>query len=285
MLSSAPSRRAAATHSSAPGAEVNRTASTSPAPAASTERRTASASGGGPHRYTVRLTTSAPCPSKSSSSPSAPDPWCCTAMRRPSTPSARRYAPSSVDVSDSATQSAVSPACWIAPRAFGPRATIWAPSNAACRSSSSPASSAASIQPRNPTPVLATTISGGFAMSSRVRAMRASSSMCGTIVSAGACRTVAPWRSRAAASSPERRSTAITMVQPSSAAERVGRGLSASPGSVTRQCALGHQEVGGGDVADDDDRGIAALPRARRRRARARAWCAWSAAAACVRSR
>ena len=175
----------------------------------------------------VRLTTSAPAASKTSSSPSAPEPWCCTATRLRETPSASRNCSSSAAVSDSATQSADRPACWIAPRAFGPRATIWAGRIAPRNSSSSPASSTASIQPRNPTPVVTTTMSGGSAMSSRDRAISSSSSMWGTIVSAGASRTVAPCRSSAAVSSPERRSTGSRIVHPARAAEITGAERSA----------------------------------------------------------
>lgn len=143
-------------------------------------------------------------------------------MRLPRTPSARRNSSSSAAVSDSATQSAERPACWIAPRAFGPRATICAGRIASRNASSMPASSTASIHPRKPTPVVTTTTSGRSAISALDRAISSSSSMCGTIVSAGASRTVAPCRSSAAVSSPDRRSTGRRIVHPANAADSNG---------------------------------------------------------------
>ena len=80
--------------------------------------------------------------------------------------------------------------------------------------SSSPAASAASIQPRNPMPVVTTTVSGGSASSDRVPSSSAASSMCGTMLSAGACRTAAPRRPRAAASSADRRSAVMSTTRP-----------------------------------------------------------------------
>ena len=94
----------------------------------------------------------------------------------------RRAAPRAISalVSDSATQSAVSPAAWIAPRALGPRATIRVPrEHRDERLVEQPAASAASIQPRNPMPVVTTTMSGGSASSDRVPSSSAASSMCG----------------------------------------------------------------------------------------------------------
>ena len=82
---------------------------------------------------------------------------------RPATPSPSMTSAISAAVSDSATQSADSPAAWIAPARLGPRATIRARASTSRRAPASPAASAASIHPRKPTPVVATTTSGGFA--------------------------------------------------------------------------------------------------------------------------
>lgn len=88
-----------------------------------------------------------------------------------------------------------------------------------------PASWAASIQPRKPTPVVAITMSGGAAISARVVASSAWSSTCDRIVRAGARSTTAPCRSSAACSSLERRSAAITMRHPVSAENPWGPGV------------------------------------------------------------
>ena len=127
MSSSTPSRRAAVSHSAAPGADVNSTASTSPAAVATTERR----DGRGIRRRTPAVDgeahdIGAVRARRARRGRRRPSRGAARRSRRPATPSARRYSPSSMDVSDSATQSAVSPACWIAPRALGPRATICA---------------------------------------------------------------------------------------------------------------------------------------------------------------
>lgn len=107
-------------HAETPGADVNTMASASPSAALMAQRASSAGSAGGPHLYTMRLSTSAPASANCSSRPSAPEPWCWSAMRAPSTPSARRNCASSAEVSDSATQSALRPAAWIAPRAPGP---------------------------------------------------------------------------------------------------------------------------------------------------------------------
>src|SRR5690554_4350093 len=86
----------------------------------------------------------------------------------------------------------------------------------ASNGSASPAASAASIHARKPTPVVATTTSGGLAISARVSAISFASSRCDTVDSAGAKRTVAPRRSRAVASSRLRRSAVISITHPAS---------------------------------------------------------------------
>lgn len=63
-------------------------------------------------------------------------------------------------------------------------------------------------------PVVTTTVSGGSAITSRVAARSAASSMFGIIPSAAACRTLAPRRVRAAVSSLERRSAVMSTTQP-----------------------------------------------------------------------
>ena len=73
-----------------------------------------------------------------SCSPSSPAPCRCTAIRWCSTPSASRNSAISAEVSDSATQSARSPAAWSAPRAFGPRATSRTSARTVTRSSPEP---------------------------------------------------------------------------------------------------------------------------------------------------
>src|SRR5690606_12896738 len=90
---------------------------------------------------------------------------------------------------------------------------------AARRSAPRPAASAASSQPRSPTPVRTTVASGGAAISARVRSSSVSSSTCGIVDIAAAGTTRAPCRSRAAASSSERRSTAVMTVRPARAPE------------------------------------------------------------------
>ena len=209
-----PSASAADSQAWAPGAEVKTTASISPSAAARTEAARATGSGGGPQRYTTRLATTAPAAASSVSRPSAPAPWCCTAIRCPATPSASSRSRISAEVSDSATQSACSPAAWIAPRALGPRATIRAPRSTSTSSSARPAASAASTHPRNPMPVVTTTVSGGAASRSLVSSSSCSSCSCGTMLSAGAWRTIAPRRDRAEPSSPERRSAVTSTTQP-----------------------------------------------------------------------
>ena len=244
-----------------------------------------------PSGRSVRLTTSAPAASNASSSPSAPEPWCCTAIRLPDDALGEQELLElgrRLGLGDPVGGQArlLDRAARLRPAGDDLGAAGCAPRN----SSSSPASSTASIQPRNPTPVVTTTMSGGSAISVRERAMSSSSSMCGTIVSAGARRTAAPCRSSAAVSSPG----AAIDGQQDRAAREGGRdhGCGAfrtrardrwnwrwSQGSVT--CRIRHQgrqqQVGGSDMAEHHHRGVAhpggARPRRRPSRA-SRASCA-----------
>ncbi len=61
--------------------------------------------------------------------------------------------------SDAGDQASCSPAARTAPVAFGPRVTIAARASRSRSASPSPHPSAAAIQPRKPTPVVATTTS------------------------------------------------------------------------------------------------------------------------------
>ena len=74
----------------------------------------------------------------------------------------------------------------MAPRAFGPRASTVEPSMAEVSFSARPQVSAASIQPRNPMPVVATTMSSGAPRQRSVASRSWLSSDSGTILIAGA---------------------------------------------------------------------------------------------------
>ncbi|SKU77020.1 Uncharacterised protein [Mycobacteroides abscessus subsp. abscessus] len=100
--------------------------------------------------------------------------------------------------------------------ALGPRATKRPDSSADLRPSATPHSSAASIQPRKPMPVVATVRSGGLAMTSSVASRSSASSASGMIRMAAACTTAAPRRSNSAISSSERRAAVTPIVNPSS---------------------------------------------------------------------
>ena len=134
----------------------------------------------------------------------------------PATPSSSSTSAISALVSDSATQSAVSPAAWIAPRALGPRATIRVP-----RSISTERLGEARARPRPRSsrgtrcPVVTTTVSGGSASSDRVpreqRARRRCAGPCSARGRAGPRPRGDPGRRRAR---PDRRSAVMSTTQP-----------------------------------------------------------------------
>lgn len=93
------------------------------------------------------------------------------------------------------------------------------------RSPASPAVSAVSSHPRNPMPVVTTTVSGAAASNPRVASSSAGSSRCGTIDNAGACRTMAPRRVSAASMSPDRRSAVTRTTYPARVCSSAGAGI------------------------------------------------------------
>jgi len=111
-----------------------------------------------------------------------------------------------------AQRSGAGPQARIAPRALGPRASTVADPMASVSFSTSPQVSAASIQPRKPIPVVATTKSSGAARHRSVASRNSVSSASGTMRIAGAYTTRAPRRSSAAPNSSRRRA-AVTATE------------------------------------------------------------------------
>lgn len=146
--------------------------------------------------------------------PGTGSPCSWTTTRRPATPSSSSRSRTSAIDSDAGDQDSLSPAARIAPRTLGPRASSSTRRSRASRVSPSPQPSAASIQPRKPIAVVATTTSGPRSSSRSVAASSSVSSGSGTIRSAGARMTTAPRRSRRAHSSSARRAAVTPTVKP-----------------------------------------------------------------------
>ena len=96
-----------------------------------------------------------------------------------------------------------------------------------------PAASAASTQPRKPMPVVTTTASGGAASRALVSRSSCSSWWFGTMLRAGAWRTVAPRLVRAEASSAERRSAVTSTTHPAMTCPEHAHVASRSPAAAT----------------------------------------------------
>jgi hypothetical protein len=155
-------------------------------------------------------------PAVRSRSPTAvsSSPWSWRATSRPSTPTATRWAATVASCSVGERHHTARPSDRRAPAAFGPRATRWVDPRASARAASRPHPVARAHQARIPKPVLATRMSGGWAMIRSVSARNSSSAGPSSVRSTGPRTTSTPSRERRRAWSSPRRSAVTPTVNP-----------------------------------------------------------------------